>query len=312
MSSLSSPAFQIPQPLRTVPPNRVIVSLDLDQSLIGPATRKSIATLNRLHDQKQIYTLINTGNDLKQLNYYDYGNWLTGLKVDAVALNDGQELYLNQQPEEKTADLWFKTLEDSDKDKDWQEHLNTLGWNVPATTKTINSTIHSVCKDSDWKDFRFYLRKDKAKFNIQGPVDEASQEKINKLLEGITEQLANQGIKAVGRYSISGNEYKVVFSPEGIHKAAPIEFLLGLLSHITGVVSLGDNNNDREMMVAKTFQNNESIATNFPTMVGNFRPLKKALEKHPTVRFTTEENVPRALEQQIDAALTKPRFSAIA
>ena len=281
------------------PQPRAIVSLDLDGSLVGPDTRNSVKLLNKLHDEKKVFTMVNTGNDLVQLKKYGYGQILQGLKVDAVSLDDGQEVYFNRTL--MTAEEWFPGLRKSDMDGGWTKVLGANGWDRHIVNRVKSAILAEI--DASGFDPEMYVREDKPKFEFYAPTDEAGQARARKFAKGIQTRLADQGISVDYDFFVNPGRYKICYRTPGHSKRRAIDFVLGRVKNVTGVVTLGDSHNDVPMLTAQTFKNKKCEVPNYPTLVGGDPQLTEALEGRETAHLTHKVDVSEALASQVQAAI---------
>lgn len=287
-----------------IPKNRqpkVLVSLDLDGSLIGPSTQEATNVLNRLHGKGQIYTMVNTGNDLALLKHGLYGQRLGNLKVDCVSLSDGREVFLNSKAESQTAETWFDSIQPKDQDRHWQRQVGASGWDTEKVLTIIGKAVHN----RNSKGAKFIT--DFHNTGFKGFLSDVNEQEVHQFITLVQQELKENGINTNARYSVKDNggnpKFYVVFNPVGIHKAAPVNYLAENLNGLRGVVTLGDSDNDKEMLVTENFGSIPAIVPNYPILVGNFSPLVSLLKDKKYSLLTTGQEVHMALESQIKKAL---------
>jgi hypothetical protein len=136
-------------------------------------------------------------------------------------------------------------------------------------------------------------------------VDEVSQQRVKLYLDDISSQLQRQGIQVEGRYSISGNKYKVVFGPKGVNKKTPLDHLTSKWREVTSAVTLGDNDNDREKLLAEKFGTKEGgLVPNYPILVGDHVDLSQRVSQMENGLLVSSANVSEGLKVQAEKALT--------
>ena len=288
----------------------VLVSLDVDRSLVQETqpdvTHDTIQMLNRLHDQHAIRTVLNTGNSLERLKKYDFGKKLTGLKLDGMALSDGNTVFLNQKPNTTTADRWIQIVTPKDASPQWRQHLDqTLTqahWNSDNVAKAferIQKTIPLLKTFSVVKVAPLVIKLKSQDFLIN-----AQPARLKPAIEALTEALDHEGIQTQVTYAaneIPTPHIAIKIRPKGVNKAHPIDYFLNQWQS-KAVVTLGDSHNDLPALMPKNYGSHKTVA-NHPVLLKGDSFLEQALDEHPRKTLTQITKLPETLKKVILKAL---------
>jgi hydroxymethylpyrimidine pyrophosphatase-like HAD family hydrolase len=289
-------------PSPAVPP--VLVSLDLDGSLIGPDVRKTVAMLNELHDKGVIEVLINTGNNPDYIQSSYYRGYLKGLKVDTLVLHNGQRIYENPEPETQTFDEFVIGIKDKPQEPVWFAYMQKI-WDRQRVIRLIHQAVDDFAETCGIPKKAFHARNSTPRFSVK--KDQISSPNLERFVQKLLALTKAAGTEAVVfEVEDSGDKYKFALAPKGVDKATAVEHKV--LQKIeekgerpySGVVTLDDAPNGKAMLTTIAYGN--GTVPNYPTLVGRDGEMRKALRDHPRVVFTQPQNVTRALREQIAAA----------
>jgi len=302
----------------------ILVSLDLDRTLI-PWTKERISydktaflkyqhTLQDPALKQDTFVVLNTGRGLKSTRHL--APLLARVPFDAIALNDGQQLFIKPKLNAKFHPIeansqWLRRLTSKQADPHWRKELK--GWSTTAVLKDIRA----VLPDLDFEEesiprqpsHRFGTRnsyvftkpaslwKDAEKdcWAISVVPDQAYLE-IKRVGKKTTEAETRHYAKVMGRvlqYHLAEDwpnfDYKVYstanrcllhITPKKTDKAALVNYLANhrLTNQPKAIISAGDNVNDIPILSAHQL----GEIPNYPILLGRDPKTKIALSNKPS------------------------------
>lgn len=290
------------------PHKRILYGTDIDGTLIKWLTHNTEADTDALAGMRakltQLYDVsviaLKTGRGLTALK--TIAHFLTGIPVDLLSLNNGQELYINRHAE--PVDQWVDGLTRSHQDPDWQTYLNTQHrWDLPRLIETFHETVQAAgfkpvpnefSVSRYYPDTHFYVNRlpgpkdthkdplllyeffdDEASLIVKSssvPLPEPLRKQATQLVSQVIEKLQQQGtqVEVDSWYDEQFNVF--LFSPKHISKAAKMGYLVNRLRHIQAVISAGDHSNDKLMLQQPFFARHapEGDNTAQPEQVPNY------------------------------------------
>jgi len=307
-----------PAPIR-LPAKPLLFSLDVDKTLIPwkkepqydeVALKRYTHVLNNPIIQENSFLLLNTGRGLRST--LTLIPLLSQFNVDALGLNDGQQLFLkNHSPDRDaksttTTAKWLNTLQAKEEDPHWKAELN--GWSTAEVmhaasqefaqlgfmetlsaeaqeglTHTYIQHPYATKKDSPAWLLKFHpgqaymeLTCTDGKANTQEIADFADQ-------IGLHLQQALQPTWPNATYYINPTSKRsyIHLGPAGNSKGSLVHHLVEqrFESPPSAVISAGDTLNDRDILSAEHF----GETPNYPIQVGSHPPLMAHLaKKRPT------------------------------
>lgn len=217
---------------------------------------------------------------------------------------DGRDIFFNPDVNNNTPETWFNRLTYQQRDPDWHKTVYASGWRTTKVVRIIDQALRTQTQPGP----AYVL--DTHNTGFKGDLSpQSNKEDIQKMIERIKQEFANNGINAYARYSEKPERgqygrFYVVFNPVGVHKGAPIHYLLKLFPQLGSVVTLGDGPNDKEMLVPESFGRGDSEIPNYAILVGMRQALVDLLQGKKHASFTTEAEVPNKLKEQIEKAQT--------
>ena len=266
------------------PQKRILYGTDIDGTLIKWLTHNSVADTDALAGMRAklagMYDFsiiaLKTGRGLTALR--TIVQFLTGMPVDLLSLNNGQELYINRHAE--PVDQWINGLTRADQDPDWQAYLDTHHqWVLPRLIETFHETVQAAGFKPVPNDFRvaryypnthFYVNRipdahdksteplllyeffdDEASLIVKSStpsLPEPLRKQADELVKTVAAKVRAQGTD-VEVDSWHDEQFNVfLFSPKHISKAAKMGYVVNRLRHIQAVISAGDHSNDRLLL----------------------------------------------------------------
>lgn len=297
----------------------VLTSLDIDHTVIPwrkepmldeVAFQRYRKTLHHPEFRNNNFVMLNTGRGLvatKQIIPL-----LCELPVDALGLNDGQQLFLREehatssgQPKQSSGQ-WLRGLMGKQKDQDWKTHLGQ--WSTVKVIGDIRKTLPSLgfelasapgedTPHNTHMDYHVFtkpvhparpeqglwvvqVRPDQAFFEVSRSDKNASQQEIagySELLGSLLQESLRKKWPTIQIYSNSSPQWSNVhFGPEGIHKATLLDYLVGTRfeNKPLAVISAGDSTNDTALLSRRHIAGD---VPNYPIFVGKNRRVEAAL-----------------------------------
>lgn len=312
----------------------VLISLDFDDTLIRwteygkqadeLAFKRTRKRLKKLYPQSVI--VINTGRALPSVQ--SLAHFFKHIPVDVLALNNGQELYLNKQ--RKRADRWIHGLKASKQHRPWKQGIvNQTNWHGNQVKKTVWKTLkehgfklhasfqegakvyRTTTPHGEQVDARRDYEPAFALTTYTPTLSDRVHQLSRELAEKIKQALRYRGILAHYypfhfRKQPTKNETFFYgghcFTPEGVHKGAVVDYLVKKLPHIKAVITGGDYYNDLEMLRSPAYINGHgNQVPNYAVISGESSGLIP-LVTHGQVEVAAKGDIGSALQRQFDKA----------
>ncbi|WP_373531158.1 HAD hydrolase family protein [Vampirovibrio sp.] len=319
----------------------VLTSLDIDSTLIPwlkepeydeVALTRYRKTLGSPDFRNQSFVILNTGRSLSAVKRL--APILRDLPIDALGLNDGQQLYLRSASLDKNAhpkndsQSWLQSLSRSDQDPHWKAVLG--GWSATQVLQDIRDTLQTDLgfqlaakpgeknrfnpngeyfafqkpmspkhpKSGDWV---IRICPDQTYFEVASTQPDVTEPDIANysefLIDHLQARLKPQWPTVMFYNSQSSEGCHIHLGPENTNKASLVRHLLATRfeQKPQAVISAGDNTNDIALLSSHTLEG----VPNYPVLVGS----------HPKVMAALRQNPPPNLESvgwnQLDEGLKK-------
>ncbi len=268
----------------------VLLSTDLDDTLVhwlptGKPDEMKLArnkqTLRKSRSELVVH--VNTGRGLTA--FKELGPLLKRMPLDFLSLNNGQELYVNQNA--KDAVSWVRSLAPEDQEKTWKQHIKrTRGWDAAQVMQTLQEQLQAMglkhsaqlgnrqvytCFVTPQRMMNVSMYSDQPAIFVQEVwlKSDGTPEKREATAQShdLAVQLMNRVIRQLTpamRISMDwkvsnkvGQSYGIyILEPQGIHKGNVIDYLTRrLLKQPRAVITAGDHEyNDQEMLSRLSYQ----------------------------------------------------------